>query len=88
MEQKNEQQNNTAEIVLAPLLPKAIDAFIGENLNRMFGEEVVKLFVESRKRIPGVDIRIHNQPQGNATRVTVLFMFKDEEIDKKIFFAI
>lgn len=90
MEQKNEQQNKAAEaeIVLAPLLPKAIDAFIGGNLERMFGAEVVDMFVSDRKRIPGVDIRIHNQPQDKATKVTVVFMFHDKEIDRKIFFAI
>lgn len=90
MENQSEKQNKPAEaeIVLAPLLPKAIDDFIGGHLKRMFGAEVVDMFVAGRKRIPGVDIRIHNQPQGKTMRVTVIFMFHNKEIDRKIIFAV
>lgn len=89
MEQSNEKQNKVleADIVPADLLPKTIDDFMGDELKRMFGEEVVKLFVADRKQIPHVELQIHNAPQGRYTKVTVKLLFHNKLIATKMIFA-
>lgn len=62
-----------------------IDAFLHENLDRVFGHEAVMLFVEQKKQIPDVDITIHHMGEFPNMIYDVSINFKNKTIARRRF---
>lgn len=65
-----------------------IDEFLHEYLDRLFGHDMVKLYVEQRKQIPETDIVIHHMGEFPRMIYDVSINFKNKVIARRRFVTV